>query len=227
MPASIPPRALSLARRRHHPRAGRAERPVRDVGAGDRLVAQAAAEGDGAGRAAAALRPRSTSPPIPAASSPTVQIGITLIGILAGAYSGASLGGPTGERLALLGIARRHRSDARLHARHRAHHLCLAGDRRARAQAVRVALARGDRGGDGVADALAFAGDRALRLAARPDQRADLPAAPDEPRIGRPCHRRGSPPGRRRGGDRRRARGKRASDHLGRRPPRRPARRAR
>ncbi len=34
----------------------------------------------------------------------TVQIGITLIGIIAGAYSGASLGGPTGERIALLGI---------------------------------------------------------------------------------------------------------------------------
>lgn len=34
----------------------------------------------------------------------TVQVGITLIGILAGAYSGASLGGPVGERLALLGL---------------------------------------------------------------------------------------------------------------------------
>jgi putative hemolysin len=34
----------------------------------------------------------------------TVQIGITLIGILAGAYSGASLGEPVGQRLALLGI---------------------------------------------------------------------------------------------------------------------------
>jgi putative hemolysin len=34
----------------------------------------------------------------------TVQIGITLIGIIAGAYSGASLGGPTGERLAALGV---------------------------------------------------------------------------------------------------------------------------
>ncbi len=34
----------------------------------------------------------------------TVQIGITLIGIIAGAYSGASLGGPVGERLASLGI---------------------------------------------------------------------------------------------------------------------------
>ena len=35
----------------------------------------------------------------------TVQIGITLIGILAGAYSGSSLGGPTGQRIALLGVA--------------------------------------------------------------------------------------------------------------------------
>jgi putative hemolysin len=34
-----------------------------------------------------------------------VQIGITLIGILAGAYSGASLGGPMAERLVYLGLA--------------------------------------------------------------------------------------------------------------------------
>jgi putative hemolysin len=34
----------------------------------------------------------------------TVQIGITMIGILAGAYSGASLGGPVAERLAMLGV---------------------------------------------------------------------------------------------------------------------------
>lgn len=34
----------------------------------------------------------------------TVQIGITLIGILAGAYSGASLGGPVGERLVMFGL---------------------------------------------------------------------------------------------------------------------------
>jgi putative hemolysin len=34
----------------------------------------------------------------------TVQIGITLIGILAGAYSGASLGEPVGQRMALLGL---------------------------------------------------------------------------------------------------------------------------
>jgi putative hemolysin len=37
----------------------------------------------------------------------TVQIGITLVGIIAGAYSGASLGGPVGERLAGLGLPER------------------------------------------------------------------------------------------------------------------------
>ena len=37
----------------------------------------------------------------------TVQIGITLVGIIAGAYSGASLGGPTGERLEALGVPAR------------------------------------------------------------------------------------------------------------------------
>ena len=35
----------------------------------------------------------------------TVQIGITLVGIVAGAYSGATLGPPTGERLELLGLS--------------------------------------------------------------------------------------------------------------------------
>lgn len=35
----------------------------------------------------------------------TVQIGITLIGIIAGAYSGASLGTPVAQRLQLLGLA--------------------------------------------------------------------------------------------------------------------------
>ena len=34
----------------------------------------------------------------------TVQIGITLVGIIAGAYSGASLGGPVGEGLEALGV---------------------------------------------------------------------------------------------------------------------------
>ena len=42
----------------------------------------------------------------------TVQIGITLVGIIAGAYSGASLGGPTGERLEALGMPARFADDA-------------------------------------------------------------------------------------------------------------------
>lgn len=42
----------------------------------------------------------------------TVQIGITLIGIIAGAYSGASLGGPVGERLATLGVPLRYAPEA-------------------------------------------------------------------------------------------------------------------
>jgi putative hemolysin len=36
----------------------------------------------------------------------TVQIGITLIGIIAGAYSGSTLGGPVADRIALWGIGR-------------------------------------------------------------------------------------------------------------------------
>ncbi|MBB4857823.1 putative hemolysin [Novosphingobium chloroacetimidivorans] len=42
----------------------------------------------------------------------TVQIGITLIGIVAGAYSGSSLGGPVGERLAALGVPPRYAPEA-------------------------------------------------------------------------------------------------------------------
>ncbi|MCW1382406.1 hemolysin family protein [Novosphingobium sp. KCTC 2891] len=42
----------------------------------------------------------------------TVQIGITLVGIIAGAYSGSSLGGPTGERLAAMGVPAQYADDA-------------------------------------------------------------------------------------------------------------------
>ncbi len=44
----------------------------------------------------------------------TVQIGITLIGIIAGAYSGASLGGPVAERLQLLGVPAKYADDSGL-----------------------------------------------------------------------------------------------------------------
>jgi len=42
----------------------------------------------------------------------TVQIGITLIGIIAGYVSGATLGGPLGERLAFLGLPERYADNA-------------------------------------------------------------------------------------------------------------------
>ncbi|MCX7863998.1 MAG: hemolysin family protein [Novosphingobium sp.] len=60
-------------------------------------------------RAAADRGNRSAQTALELAAEPgrflsTVQIGITLVGILAGAYSGASLGGPVGERLAAIGM---------------------------------------------------------------------------------------------------------------------------
>jgi putative hemolysin len=42
----------------------------------------------------------------------TVQIGITLVGIIAGAYSGARLGGPLGERFLALGVPERFADNA-------------------------------------------------------------------------------------------------------------------
>lgn len=62
----------------------------------------AADRGSGAARCALALAND------PGRFLSTVQIGITLVGIVAGAYSGASLGGPTGERLAALGLPERY-----------------------------------------------------------------------------------------------------------------------
>ena len=113
----------------------------------------------------------------------TVQIGITLVGILAGAYSGAALGGPVGERIALLGFEPETARDDRVRHRHRPDDFRLGGDRRDRSEAVRASLARADRGHRRTADALAFDCDRADRLAARPDQRADLQDARPQPRV--------------------------------------------
>lgn len=61
----------------------------------------AAERGSGAAKVALALSSE------PGKFLSTVQIGITLIGILAGAYSGASLGQPVGDRLALIGVPAR------------------------------------------------------------------------------------------------------------------------
>ncbi|MBO0750219.1 MAG: HlyC/CorC family transporter [Porphyrobacter sp.] len=59
----------------------------------------AADKGGGAARTALALAAD------PGKFLATVQTGITLIAIVAGAFSGATLGGPTAERLAALGLA--------------------------------------------------------------------------------------------------------------------------
>jgi len=58
----------------------------------------AAEKGSGGAKAALALAAD------PGKFLSTVQIGITLVGIVAGAYSGATLGGPVGERLGALGM---------------------------------------------------------------------------------------------------------------------------
>jgi putative hemolysin len=60
---------------------------------------QAMADGGSSGAAAALRLSRD-----PGKFLSAVQIGITLIGIIAGAYSGASLGTPTGQRLMQLGL---------------------------------------------------------------------------------------------------------------------------
>ncbi len=66
----------------------------------------AAERGSGGARSAQALAGD------PGKMLSTAQIGITLIGIIAGAYSGASLGRPTGERLEAWGVPTRYADDA-------------------------------------------------------------------------------------------------------------------
>src|SRR5690606_26954987 len=68
-----------------------------------RLLAE---RGSGGAKAALALAAE------PGKFLSTVQIGITLVGIIAGAYSGASLGGPTGERLEAIGLPARYAEEA-------------------------------------------------------------------------------------------------------------------
>ena len=67
-----------------------------------------AAAGDGSGAARTAMNLAAD----PGKFLSTVQIGITLIGIIAGAYSGASLGTPVGERLAAWGVPAEYAGDA-------------------------------------------------------------------------------------------------------------------
>ena len=126
----------------------------------------------------------------------TAQIGITLIGILAGAYSGASLGGPTGERLELLGAPH----DA-------AYNL---GFGLVIVVTTFVSLIIGElvpkqfalRAPEPIAAVVArpmlwlSKATAPARLAARFDQCARFPPARPEARVGRPCHGRGVAPDR-------------------------------
>ncbi|MDG2002952.1 MAG: hemolysin family protein [Novosphingobium sp.] len=68
------------------------------VSARSSRLRMAAEQGSGGAKAALALSAD------PGKFLSTVQIGITLIGILAGAYSGASFGQPVGDRLAVIGM---------------------------------------------------------------------------------------------------------------------------
>ena len=68
------------------------------VSARDARLKAMAREGNGGAKCALELADE------PGRFLATVQIGITLIGILAGAYSGATLGEPVGQRIAMLGI---------------------------------------------------------------------------------------------------------------------------
>ena len=90
----------------------------------------------------------------------TVQIGITLIGIFAGAYSGATLSEPLADVLRRRPGRRLDRRHARLRPRRRRHHLRLADHRRAGAEAPRAAQRRGHR-----------------RLRLRPDDACSPPSA--------------------------------------------------
>ena len=184
-----------------HPRARRAERRVRDVRAGDRLVAQGAAGGDGARRASAARAPRSTLAADPGKFLSTVQIGITLIGdprrapIRARAWAGRPRRG-----CRLLGLSRaRPRRPLGFALVIGAHHLRLADRRRAGAQAVRAALARADRGGGGAADAWLSRSTAPLVWLLDSTSALLFRLIGLQPRDRGSGHRRGAPPDRRRG----------------------------
>ena len=154
----------------------------------------------------------------------TVQSGITLIAIFAGAFSGASLGEPVAQRMELLGL-----EPETAHTVGFGLVIVLTTyvslvDRRDRPKQIALALARADCGGHVAADALACQDYRAVRLAARTASSALIfKAARPRQGIEEPGDRRGTAPGRRRSADRRRARGGRAGDDLRHRPARRPA----
>ena len=76
----------------------------------------------------------------------TVQIGITLVGVLSGAFSGATLGLRLSDWLVGLGLSEQVAEPIAVAHRGRAHHLRFADHRRVGAQADRAAQSGGGRG---------------------------------------------------------------------------------
>ena len=121
---------------------------------GDRLVAAGEARGAGRERRQRLAAARWRWPSDPGKFLSTVQIGITLIGVLSGAFSGATLGQRLTHWLLELGLSPSTRRHHRRRPRRRRHHLCFADRRRTRAEADRAARSRSDRregrAGDGL-----------------------------------------------------------------------------
>ena len=94
---------MAIAFELAHPvAAGGAERRLRDERAGHRLGPARPAAGDAAPRQPAAPTAALALADDPQRFLPTVQVGISLVGILAGVFGGARLAGPLGEALALI-----------------------------------------------------------------------------------------------------------------------------
>ena len=146
----------------------------------------------------------------------TVQIGITLIGVLSGAFSGATLGQRLSQWLLELGVATELcRCHWRRGRRHR-HHLCVADRRRTGAEADRAARSRSDRREGCTRHGLVGKDLAAAGVAARSFRQGAAVAA-RTPRRGRGQGQRGRDQDPGRGGRKcRRARARRKGDDRGR-----------
>jgi len=123
----------------------------------------------------------------------TVQIGITLIGIVAGAYSGSSLGTPVAQRLqGLFGLeaATAQTAGIALVIAITTYASLIVGELVPKQFALRSP--------EPIAAFMALPYHRASCLAARSIERARLPRHRPQPRIGKSRHGRGAPPARRR-----------------------------
>ena len=93
----------------------------------------------------------------------TGQIGITLIGVLSGAFGGAALSKPVGGLLEQIPGLESSSETHRVHPRRARHHLSLAGRRRTRSETDRAQQPGRHRRPDRGPDAAAFPGRRPSR----------------------------------------------------------------